>query len=94
MLTIFACRGADIDYQRSENALATALGYITRWHSFWDPRVLMHPLRPFIQRYFGYVLNRLIQKELDQRSLELQEEISQTPATREVTQSGAKSVVT
>ncbi|KAF1967992.1 putative cytochrome P450 [Bimuria novae-zelandiae CBS 107.79] len=30
--------GADIDYQRSDNALARALGYITKWHSFWDPQ--------------------------------------------------------
>jgi len=91
---MFECRGADIDNQRSENALATALGYITRWHSFWDPRVLMHPLRPFIQRYFGHVMNKLIQKELDQRFLELKEEISQSRAAGDVKQSGAKSVVT
>lgn len=86
--------GADIDYQRSENALATALGYITRWHSFWDPRVLMHPFRPFIQRYFGHVMNTLIQKELDQRFIELKEEALRNGGIASGKRSGARSVVT
>ncbi|KAF1956349.1 cytochrome P450 [Byssothecium circinans] len=58
---------ANLDYQRSDNALATALGYITRWHSFWDPRILMHPLRPFIQWYYGRVMNTYIRTELQKR---------------------------
>ncbi|PWY83643.1 cytochrome P450 [Aspergillus sclerotioniger CBS 115572] len=61
----------DLDYQRSDNMLATALGYITRWHSFWDPRVLANPLRPIIQRFYGRVLNRLIGQELEMRFVEM-----------------------
>jgi cytochrome P450 len=89
-----ACRGPDINYQRSENVLATALGYITRCHSFWDPRVLMHPLRPFIQSYYGHVMNKVLRKELDQRFLKIQEETSQSRAERHLKHSGGKSVVT
>ena len=67
-------RDADLDYQRSENVLATALGYITSWHSFWDPRVLMHPLRPFIQKYYGHVMKTYIRNELNKRFAELKQE--------------------
>ncbi|KAK3214391.1 hypothetical protein GRF29_28g2965198 [Pseudopithomyces chartarum] len=84
---------ADLNYQRSENALATALDYITRWHSFWDPRVLMHPLRPLIQKYYGSVMNSLIRKELEQRFTELKEE-QFNPSTSASHQSKSKSVVT
>ncbi|KAF2180348.1 cytochrome P450 [Zopfia rhizophila CBS 207.26] len=69
-----AFRDADLDYQRSENVLATALGYITRWYSFWDPRILMHPLRPFIQKYYGHVMNKYIRNELDHQFLEIKQE--------------------
>ncbi|PKY00379.1 putative cytochrome P450 [Aspergillus campestris IBT 28561] len=58
---------ADLDYQRSDNPLATALNKVTTWHSFWDPRILAHPLRPFIQRYYGSVMDRYIRTELDKR---------------------------
>ncbi|KAI9697353.1 MAG: hypothetical protein M1820_007859 [Bogoriella megaspora] len=50
----------DTNYQRSSNVLATALGRILRWHSFWDPRVLMHPLRFFVQRHSGQVMDTYI----------------------------------
>ncbi|PHH79136.1 hypothetical protein CDD82_2575 [Ophiocordyceps australis] len=36
----------DSNYQRSPNALFTALRRITNWHSFWDPRMLINPIRP------------------------------------------------
>ncbi|OOG00108.1 hypothetical protein ASPCADRAFT_39900 [Aspergillus carbonarius ITEM 5010] len=62
---------ADLDHQNSDNIIATALGHITRWHSFWDPRVLAHPLRPFIQRYYGRVMNKWIRKALNQRFSEM-----------------------
>ncbi|KAI9661098.1 MAG: hypothetical protein M1821_009425 [Bathelium mastoideum] len=64
---------ADSDYQRSENVLAMALSHITRWHSFWDPRILMHPLRPFIQRYYGRIMDTYIRNELDLRFNELKQ---------------------
>jgi cytochrome P450 len=74
VLANHSLRDADLDYQRSENELATALGYITRWHSFWDPRILMHPLRPFVQKYYGRVMDKYIRKELDKRFIELKQE--------------------
>lgn len=61
----------DSDHQRSEHPIAHALKTITAWHSFWDPRVLMNPLRPFIQKYYGDVMNRHIQAELQQRFAEM-----------------------
>ncbi|KAI0479535.1 putative cytochrome P450 [Xylariaceae sp. FL0804] len=61
----------DLNYQRSAHVLPSALGTILRWHSFWDPRVLMHPLRPFIQRYNGYIINRYIRKELQKQFEEI-----------------------
>ncbi|KAK2599128.1 hypothetical protein QQS21_005389 [Conoideocrella luteorostrata] len=64
----------DSNYQRSPNVLVAALKTILRWHSFWDPRVLMHPLRPIVQRYNGYIVNKYIRKELEKRFQELKEE--------------------
>lgn len=54
----------------------------------------MHPLRPLIQRYFGYVMNKLIKKELDQRFNELKEETSNAKAIGNEKGHGARSVVT
>ncbi|KAF2875734.1 cytochrome P450 [Massariosphaeria phaeospora] len=76
----------DLDYQRSENPLSNALGWIARWHSFWDPRILMHPFRPFIQRYFSKAMDDFIRKELDQRFLELK-------ASKSVSSGRTKSVI-
>ncbi|CAG8953598.1 hypothetical protein HYFRA_00010057 [Hymenoscyphus fraxineus] len=59
---------SDINYQLSEHILPNAVNTITRWHSFWDIRVLMNPLRPIIQRYYGKVLQRYIRKELNART--------------------------
>ncbi|ROW11887.1 hypothetical protein VPNG_04989 [Cytospora leucostoma] len=61
----------DSHYQKSPNILATALGRILSWHSFWDPRVLMHPFRPLIQRYNGNIINRYIRQELERRFQEI-----------------------
>ncbi|KAN0108650.1 cytochrome P450 [Hyaloscypha variabilis] len=65
---------SDIDYQCGEHPLSTSLNTITRWHSFWDPRVLLHPLRPFIQWYHGNIIKNYIRKELEQRFSELKSE--------------------
>ncbi|CAG8971815.1 hypothetical protein HYALB_00001925 [Hymenoscyphus albidus] len=83
---------ADLDYQRSENELATALGYITRLHSFWDLRILMHPLRPFIQTYYGWVMKNYIRKELNQRFRDMQEGKFNSDVLRQ--SNATKSVVT
>ena len=40
---------------------------IVKWHSFWDPLVLMHPLRPLVNWYNGRIANNWIQNELQQR---------------------------
>ncbi|OTB09268.1 hypothetical protein M426DRAFT_316556 [Hypoxylon sp. CI-4A] len=61
----------DSNYQRSPHVLATALGRIAAWHSFWDPRVLVHPLRPFVQKYNGHIMNTYIHKELEKRFQEI-----------------------
>ncbi|KAI1358335.1 putative cytochrome P450 [Xylaria arbuscula] len=40
----------DSNHQQSPHVVATALGRILHWHSFWDPRVLLQPLRPLVQK--------------------------------------------
>lgn len=61
----------DSHHQRVEHKLAHALATITEWHSFWDPRVLANPLRPFIQRYYSHVMNQTIRMELENRFSEM-----------------------
>ncbi|KUI57505.1 hypothetical protein VP1G_04778 [Cytospora mali] len=61
----------DSHYQNSPNVLATALGRILSWHSFWDPRVLMHPFRPLVQWYNGHIMNNYIRRELERRFQEI-----------------------
>ncbi|KAF2746813.1 cytochrome P450 [Sporormia fimetaria CBS 119925] len=84
---------ADLDYQRSENILASALNTITKWHSFWDPRILMHPLRPFIQKYYGRVMNDYIMEELQKRFVEIKEAKSGNGNAVSAKPRGAKSVI-
>ncbi|OJJ75754.1 hypothetical protein ASPBRDRAFT_118283 [Aspergillus brasiliensis CBS 101740] len=64
---------ADLDHQNSDNIIATALGQITKWHSFWDPRVRAHPLRPFVQGYYGRVVNKCIRRALNERFSEMKQ---------------------
>ncbi|PWY68371.1 cytochrome P450 [Aspergillus eucalypticola CBS 122712] len=64
---------ADLDHQHSDNIIATALGHITKWHSFWDPRVRAHPLRPLVQGYYGRVVNKCIRKALNERFSEMKQ---------------------
>ncbi|EPE37167.1 Cytochrome P450 [Glarea lozoyensis ATCC 20868] len=73
---------ADINYQRSEHILATALSTITNWHSFWDPRVLLNPARPFIQMYYGYIMKNYIGKELEQRFADLKRQHLSSPTSQ------------
>ncbi|KAI0140484.1 cytochrome P450 [Xylariaceae sp. FL1272] len=68
----------DSNYQRSSHVLPTALNRILNWHSFWDPRVLMNPLRPFVQIYNGRIINAYIRKELEKRFQEIKEERKKT----------------
>ncbi|PWY92219.1 cytochrome P450 [Aspergillus heteromorphus CBS 117.55] len=70
---------ADLDHQNSDNLLATALGHITRWHSFWDPRVRANPIRPIVQWYYGRVMNKSIREELDRRFSEMKKGVHAGP---------------
>jgi hypothetical protein len=62
----------------ADHILPSAINTITRWHSFWDLRVLLHPLRPFIQKYHGDIIKNYIRLELEQRFTELKEELLST----------------
>ena len=85
-------RDADLDYQRSENVLATALNHITNWHSFWDPVILMNPLRPLVQKYYGNVMETYIRKELDKNFAKLKQERLENKKSQKITRT--KSVIT
>lgn len=67
-------RNLDSNYQRSPNIIVTALNTILSWHSFWDPRVLLNPLRPFVQKYNGYVLKKHVHQEIEKRFQEIKDE--------------------
>jgi cytochrome P450 len=64
----------DLDNQRTEHKLAKALNTILAWHSFWDPRILLNPLRRPIQWYYGRVMDSFIKGELQNRFEEMKTE--------------------
>lgn len=64
-------RDDDSHHQESPNVLATALGHILDWHSFWDPRKLLHPLRPLVQWYYGRIMDKYIHQILETRFREI-----------------------
>ncbi|KAF2875732.1 cytochrome P450 [Massariosphaeria phaeospora] len=68
----------DLDNQRSEHPLAQALNTILAWHSFWDPRILLNPLRPLVQRYYGSIMDKFIRKELEKRFQEMKTSANST----------------
>lgn len=72
----------DSNYQGSENELVHALNTITAWHSFWDPRVLTNPIRPFVQKYYSRVMDRCIRKELDKRFAEMKHQSHSSSSKR------------
>jgi cytochrome P450 len=57
----------DLDGQRHDHKLAHALRTILHWHSFWDPRILLNPLRIPIQWYYSSVMATTIDHELQKR---------------------------
>jgi hypothetical protein len=63
----------DSNNQRAEHPISTSLQKILAWHSFWDPRVLINPLRPFVQKYHSNLINKSIRKELEKRFIEMKE---------------------
>jgi cytochrome P450 len=60
--------------QRSEHVLSHALNTILAWHSFWDPRMLLNPLRPIVQWYYGNVIYSFVRTELQNRFEEIKTE--------------------
>ncbi|KAJ5652032.1 hypothetical protein N7507_009458 [Penicillium longicatenatum] len=61
------------DNQRVEHPISTSLQKILAWHSFWDPRVLINPVRPFVQKYHSNLINKSIRKELEKRFIEMKQ---------------------
>jgi cytochrome P450 len=75
----------DVDNQRSENDLSYALHRIIEWHSFWDPRILLNPLRLFVQGYYNRVMNRVILHRLQELFTEMRSDnTSSLPGTKSV----------
>ncbi len=83
-------RDTSLHNQRSEHALSHALNTILAWHSFWDPRSLLNPLRPIIQWYYGNVAYSFIRTVLQKRFEEIKAE--KVSSARETPR--AKSVAT
>ncbi|KAH4606103.1 hypothetical protein HBH82_110960 [Parastagonospora nodorum] len=63
----------NLDNQREEHCASKALNTILDWHSFWDPRILLNPLRPFVQWYYGSILDTFLRTELQKRYLEMKD---------------------
>jgi hypothetical protein len=80
----------DLNNQRSEHEISHALNAILNWHSFWDPRILLNPLRPLVQWYYGRILKNFLNRELQKRFHEMKTERS---APNWIQPKRAKSVV-
>jgi len=61
----------NLDNLRNEHYFSKALNTVLAWHSFWDPRILLHPLRPLVQWYEGRILDQFLRAELEERYSEL-----------------------
>lgn len=81
-------------HQESPNVLAVALGHILDWHSFWDPRKLLHPLRPLVQWYHGRIMNKYIHKELQRQFQEIKAARADDAAGKQRNPKAARSVST
>jgi hypothetical protein len=62
---------SNLNNQRREHYASKALNTILAWHSFWDPRILLNPLRLFVQWYHSRVLDKFLRTELQKRYFEL-----------------------
>lgn len=65
---------SDLDNQRTEHPYAHALNTVVAWHSFWDPRIVLNPARPFVQRYYSNIVYSFIRGELEKRFKEMKRE--------------------
>jgi cytochrome P450 len=72
---------ADLDYQHQDHVLPHAFNTIINWHSMWNPIIRANPIRPFVQRYYGRIIERFIRKELETRFSELKAERAATTKT-------------
>lgn len=61
------CRNADLGLDYHQHVFIRAMNNIVRWHSFWDPRILMNPLRPFVNWYNSRIVDKWTKKELQHR---------------------------
>lgn len=84
----------DSNHQRTPSPIITALGRILDWHSFWNPIILMNPLRPIVQRFNSNAMDNSIRQILTKRFEEIKEEqkskLSTDPAKKTTS---SKSVV-
>ncbi|KAG9193894.1 hypothetical protein G6011_03929 [Alternaria panax] len=61
----------DLDGQQQDHKLAHALRTILHWHSFWDPRILLNPLRIPVQWYYSNIMAISIDREIQKRFNEM-----------------------
>ncbi|KAF2649458.1 cytochrome P450 [Lophiostoma macrostomum CBS 122681] len=57
----------DVGIDYSNHIFVRAMDNIIKWHSFWDVRVLVNPLRPFAQWYNGHTINSWVEDVLKKR---------------------------
>jgi cytochrome P450 len=72
------CSDTDLDTQQKQHKFAHALNTISLWHSFWDPRVLLNPLRLPVQWYYNRIVNSFIREEVSKRFEEMKKDRTST----------------
>lgn len=71
------------------------MAQILAWHSFWDPRILLNPLRPLVQYYYGKIVDAYIHRELEKRFAEVTKERSLDSDSRDwLAHKPIKSIIT
>jgi hypothetical protein len=61
----------NLNNQRVHHEFPNALRTIIHWHSFWDPRILLNPLRVPVQWYYGRAVRSFIRNEVLKRFEEM-----------------------
>jgi cytochrome P450 len=64
----------DIGQKYKEHVFVNAMDKIVKWHSFWDPLILLNPLRILIQWHYGRVVDSWLRKQLEERYNHLRKE--------------------
>jgi hypothetical protein len=85
------CSDTQLNNQREHHIFPHAMRTIIHWHSFWDPRILLNPLRVPVQWYYSRVMSSFIREEVLKRFEEMKKNASNsdTPVKGEK----AKSVI-